>query len=163
MWQTSMWQTSIFCLEHASEYTLDYSEGPCHPFKPSMRLFQEQCPATLSIEIWLSSDRSLSRIAASFERRQQIIAQIIAGLRWALATLEGSYSGPPTVIKSHHLQNTFSKNKQLSLLLNRPSQIFFLFCIHSHILECMLGARLGTLGSTQNPESTKISPSQAWK
>lgn len=57
--------------------TLDHPEGPHDAFKSPVVLSHERCPTTLSRGIWLSSDRSLCRTAASFERRQQMIALVI--------------------------------------------------------------------------------------
>lgn len=84
----------------------------------------------LSTEEWLGSGKSLSRIAASFEQKTaEYTAKIITSPRCALAVFEGSYSGQPTVVKSHQLIEHVSKNKQLSFLSNQPSQISFLVCI----------------------------------
>ena len=74
---------------------------------------------------------------------------------------EGSYNDCLTVIKSHHLQNMFSKNKQLSFLLNRPSQISFLFLHPLLYFQVYVGSLAENVGPTQNPERTKMNPSQA--
>ena len=122
-----MWQMSIFCPGHVLRNALDDSEGPNSAFKSPMVLLHEQCPTTLSLEIWLSSDKTSPEQLHPLKRREKIISKIIPGPQWALAMFEGSYNDCLTVIKSHHLQNMFSKHKQLSFLFNRPSQTSFLF------------------------------------
>ena len=158
-----MWQMSIFCPRHVLRNTLDDSEGPNSAFESSMVLLHEQCPTTLSLEIWLSSDKTSPEQLHPLKRREKIISKIIPGPWWALAMFEGSYNDCLTVIKSHHLQNMFSKNKQLSFLLNRPSQISFLFLHPLLYFQVYVGSLAENVGPTQNPERTKMNPSQAWR
>ena len=154
---------ACFVLDMYWEHTSDDSEGPNSAFKSFVVLSHEQCPTTLSLEIWLSSDKTSPEQQHPLKRREKIISKIIPGPRWALALFEGSYSDCPTVIKSHQLQNIFSKNKQLSFLLNQPCQISFLFLHPLLYFQVYVGSLAGNVGPTQNPERTKMNPSQAWR
>ena len=63
------------------EHTLGDSEGPNSAFKSSVVLLHEQCTTTLSLEIWLSSDKTSPEQLHPLKRREKIISKIIPGPR----------------------------------------------------------------------------------